>query len=65
MSDYILGCLFKWKDSIKYFHEEMVVDKNNTIFVNETNLGCFRSPREEIVSLFGKNKHIYAMYCER
>jgi hypothetical protein len=64
MSDYILGYLFKWKDYINYFHEEMVVDNNNTIFVIETNLGCLRSPREESVSLFGKNKYIYTMYCE-
>jgi hypothetical protein len=42
----------------------MVVDKNNTIFIIETNLGCLRSPTEEMVSLFGKNKHIYTMYCE-
>jgi hypothetical protein len=37
----------------------MVVDKNTTIFVIETNVGCLRSPREEIVSLYEKNKHVY------
>jgi hypothetical protein len=42
----------------------MSVDKNNMIFVIETNLGCLRSPREEIVLLFGKNKHMNTMYSE-